>query len=43
MPDRIIKSKDFNAKAEQKGRKGKTKPKLLPPKKRMSVMVIYVF
>ena len=28
MPDRIIKSKDFNAKAEQKGREGKTKPKL---------------
>ena len=32
MPDRRSKSKDFNAKAEQKGRKGKTRPQLLTKK-----------
>jgi len=42
MQDRRSKSRDFNAKAEQKGRKGKTRLKLLT-KKRITVMMIYVF
>ena len=45
MSDRISKSNDFNVKAEEKGhkgRKGKTKPKLLT-KKRINMMEIYKF